>query len=126
MKNVDGFPVIEPSDYPDTVYRALRESVGFWREHMPESEAWQWQHTAHNSWETLVDDHGLMIEDPKLREELARHRDSELYMTPDQLELALVAYGCNILDHKTEEPAGEVDRINALLRGIDEIKKLDA
>src|SRR5579872_1097244 len=104
MKNLNGFPVIEPQDHPEVVDRALRDSLGYWRAHMDEDRAHRWMHTAMNSWETLHDDHGLGIDDLDLRKEISRHRDSPLYMQPDELELALVVYGCDILDKKIDEP----------------------
>src|SRR5581483_4959641 len=108
MKSIDGRPVIESTDYPEVVDKALRQSVRYWRQYDPDRAMW-WHHTAQNSWETLDDDHGLRIEDPQIRAEYARHRNSILYMSPDNLELALVAYGCEILDGQIESPANEIN-----------------
>lgn len=119
MKSFNGRPIIEEQDHPQVVDRALHESIGYWHEHMPPDQANAWVKTAADAWGAVQDGFGLVGD-----EMLEPEGEATLYVSPDQLELALVAYGCNLLDqnHVSNSEIGEIVAINGLLRGIDQIK----
>lgn len=111
MKSFRGRPVITDQDHPATVYAALHESIPYWHKELPD-EATTWVKTANDSWETLADEFRVDLP-PELRGAYG-NREAVLYMSPDQLELALVAYGVH---HITNQQ--EVGKINQLLTNLD-------
>jgi len=117
MRSVNGRPLIESTDSPLVIDAALHHSVRFWHAQMPPEEAAAWQKTAADAWGALQDGFGIVY-DTALRPD----GNALLYMHPEELELALVAYGCELLDSPTDATDDEIIAINGLLRQIDTIR----
>ena len=84
---------------------------------MPQDQAAAWNKIANDAWEALHD--GFSIVD----DEVYRPQgEALLYMNPDQLELALVIHGCELLDQKPPGADADVLAIDGLLKQIDHIK----
>ncbi|HEX3568194.1 MAG TPA: hypothetical protein VHT70_00780 [Candidatus Saccharimonadales bacterium] len=115
MDILRGRPVITGEDYPLTVYKAIHNSVGYLDEVNAPPHL---QHGARNAYETLRDDFSIM-DDKVYRPD----GTSTLWdMSNDNLELALVAYGCELLDKQPKDVIPEVVAIDSLLREIDHLK----
>ena len=124
METIKGRPVIKNQDHPLTIERALQQSFAYWGEHMPPEEARRWAKIASDATDTLKGHFSLVDEDLEIPhgEVLNPEGKATLYLTPDELELALVAYGYNLLEKSGEHIPEELVKVDFLLKEIDEIK----
>lgn len=109
-----GRPVITGQDHPSTVYKAVHESVKYPRLFIPHEPS-LWRHKARNAYETLSDTF-------RIRGSEMDRPDNETIlwdMNVDQLELAVVAYGCKQLDKNRGQLDNEMVAIDGVLRAID-------
>ena len=83
-------------------------------EYMDEGEAFAWNKTAADAWGALGD--GFMIIG---REALNPDGEALLYMSADQLELALVASGVRHLRENGNVQDGEITALDETLRALD-------
>jgi len=118
MKVERGRPIITSEDYPKIVYDALLESIPYHNANSPRERALAWCKTAQDSYETVHDAFGVGYGDPI--EDWPSRGDAMLYMTLDQLELALVNYGCEKIEEKVDD---EVTKVNYLLCAIDGLQQ---
>lgn len=117
MKSASGRPVIEGGDFPRVIDDALHASPRYWAENMPEEEAQHWRKTAADAWGALDGGFGI-IGEHMFRPE----GQATLFVAPDDLQLALVAYGCERLDEGGPGVGTEVMALNGLLRSLDQLK----
>lgn len=106
--------VITKEDHPQVVVAALRESIPYYNRNLPD-QADAWVKAACDAHEAVEDAFGLRF--PDLSSGALPDKESIIYMTPDQLELALVIHGVH---HITQ--AAEVQKVDKLLASIDQIK----
>ncbi len=118
MRSWHGRPIVESSDSPLTVDAALHESVGYWNEHMPDHLAFAWQKKAADAWGALQDGFSIISNEMHNPD-----GDALLYIAPDELELALVAHGCELIDQKAPNADSETVAIDGLLKQIDHIRQ---
>jgi hypothetical protein len=115
MRIERGRPVIESDDHPVTVNRALHVGASLGNEDRTSDEQFRHGKVFADAWGTLQDHFGIV----DLGDEVLVFRpDGEalLYMTPDQLELAVVVHGLQSIAQGADE---EVARVDHILRAID-------
>lgn len=117
MKSAAGRPVIEAGDFPRIIDNALHASPLYWHENKSVEEARHWQKTAADAWGALGDGFGIIGEDMFRPEGQAT-----LFVAPDDLQLALVAYGCDRLDEGGPGVSTEVMALDGLLKSLDQLK----
>lgn len=117
MQSYRNRPLIEASDSPQVIDNALHESVGFWHANMPSHEAQVWEKVAADAWGAIED--GFSIVGDNI---FNPDGEAQLYLSNEELELALVAYGCELLDKDTELANDEVVAINGLLKQFDKFR----
>lgn len=117
MKIERGRPVITREDYPKVVFDALIGSIAFYNANMP-NESSAWCKTAQDSYETLQDAFGVSHDGADA--DWPERGDAMLFMTPSQLELALVNYGC--LQIEAGDTPESIAHVDALLHKLDRIK----
>ena len=115
MKVERGRPVIEREDHLRVVFDALIGSIAFYNANMEPDVASWWCKTAQDSYETLNSAFGVSHDG--IDTDWPERGDATLYMTLDQLELALVNYGYESKDDDI------VTSINSLLCAIDSLKR---
>lgn len=117
MKSFAGRPVIEASDSPLLVDDVLHKSAHYWRSYRPEAQT-SWSKTASDAWGAVQTGFGI------IGGEMYRpDGEARLYVDPDMLEYALVAYGCERIDQEgLESVHEEIVAIDGLLQGIDAVK----
>ena len=87
---------------------------------MPEHDAFNWVQTAQDGYEAVQDGFGIV---DAANEPLRPNGKANLYMTLGQLELALVCFGCEMLDDPEQEDAMmKVANIDELLVSIDTLR----
>lgn len=114
MKQFKNRPVITTHDHPEVIAEALRESIPWYNRHLP-GQADAWIKTACDSYETVEND--FLLLNPELAATVPEDKESIVYMSPDQLELALVIHGV-----KHVADAAEVHKVDELLASIDELR----
>lgn len=123
MEVLRGRPIITSNDHPLTVYKAIRNSVGYLHE---TNAPFHLLHRAQNAYETLQDDFGIIGDELHRPEGISTLWD----MDNDSLELALVAYGCRLLDEQQDtqpnDAVPELVAIDGLLKEIDHLKATTA
>lgn len=124
MELVGGRPLIQSEDFPQTIVRALRYSAWAGYEDMSSNwPRWDWStldHIAHNEWERIED--GFAI----VGDEMYRPDGEQLvYLSPDHLEFALVAYGCKLLSNPDARTDREIAQIDTILHHIDRARTPD-
>lgn len=117
MRSFKGRPVIEGNDSPMLVEDALRASTGYWYSNQPEELADAWQKTAADARGALED--GFRIVDERM---LQPNGEATLFVNPDDLELALIAYGSERIEARPHDIDTEIAAINGLLHSIDQLK----
>jgi hypothetical protein len=112
-----GWPVIQPTDHPITIYNALRDNNQAWRDNRNpiESEAWIAK-TRLDASETVSDGFAIVGDEMWRPDGYAR-----IYVRPEQLEFSLVAHGCQLLEENTSANQQEVEKIDYLLSEVDRI-----
>jgi hypothetical protein len=114
METVKGRPVITKEDDPRTIYDALRVSIRYGNSGQLPTDGRVWIKQAQDASEALGD--GFMLH-YGLDEVESSDAHVTLYMSPDQLEYALVCHGLEQLDR------GEsVQAVDAALLAVDAIK----
>jgi hypothetical protein len=122
MEIANGRPEITPTDHPVTVYKALRYSTTLWYREQSHDRAFWWEHIAHNSWEAIRDEFGILDEEkPPLIPEGKRGK-ALLHMSFDYLEYALVGYGVHLIESEKRSVA-DIDKVDDVLRAIDKALK---
>lgn len=119
MKQYRGRPIIEATDSPLVVDKALHRSVSYFNKNMPKDVAFFWQKRAADAWGMVEDGFRIIggeVRNPK-GDALLRG------MSPDELGLSLVAYGCEIIDKQDPQVDVEILAIDGLLKEIDRIKQ---
>jgi hypothetical protein len=112
MQSWHGQPIITAEDHPEVIRDALKESHR--DEDFPKADVIGWYHTATNAQETL--EGTFQLRHPNYRQ-LTGNERTIIYVWPNDLELALVAYG---LKHEADQRVlGEVDE---LLLSLDAVK----
>ena len=120
MKVERGRPVIEREDHLRVVFDALIGSIAFYNANMEPDVASWWCKTAQDSYETLQS--ALGVSHDGIDTDWPERGDATLYMSLDQLELALVSHGCVQIDNGDSQDVAMVD---TLLHKIDDAKVLD-
>lgn len=116
MKAFKGRPVIEGSDSPQLVDHALRASLKYWDGYKPDQSS-AWRKTAADAWGAVQDGFSI-VGDQIYRPE----GSATLFLSPDDLELALIAYGCEQIDARAPNVEADIVAINGLLKGIEQLK----
>ena len=119
MEARKGRPEITPGDHPMTVYNALLASHALWYAEQGEAVGFAWTKTAQDARGALRD--GFSIINPE-KGPLSLDRKALLFMSPDELEYALVGYGCELIDSDKGSNAAEISYVDELLRSIDKIR----
>lgn len=122
-----GRPEITSADHPATVYRALMGSCALWATEQGQAALSVWSKKEQDATGALGDGFGIF--DPN-SEPLNPDGRARLYISTDELEYALVGYGCDLID--ADEPVGanegatknadEIARVDDLLRSIDKTR----
>ena len=119
MENWKGRPEITSADHPATVYRALMASYALWATEQGQDALSVWSNKEKNASGALADGFGIFNPDD---EPLNPGGHARLYMATDELEYALVGYGCGLIDADETKNTDEIARVDDLLRSIDEIR----
>ena len=119
MNTWRGRPEIELGDHPKTVADALDSSIPY---HYRESLGWvatAWVNTVQDSQGILTDSFGLGVMYPDIK--LVELRSpARLNMSLRDLELALVIYGCELLEGgESPDTSAAVANVDELLLSID-------
>jgi hypothetical protein len=117
MREYKNRPIIEATDSPLIINEALHDSVSYWNKHMDPGQASAWRKKAADAWGAVEDGFSIVgdeVQDPE--------GDALLYVSADELELALVAYGCKLIDAEPPNADAQVVAIDGLLKQIDAIK----
>lgn len=85
---------------------------------MPPDQADAWPKQAADAWGAVEDGFGING-DQVFRPD----GDAVLFVKPDDLALALVAYGCELIDKQDPNANAEIVAINGLLKETDRIKQ---
>lgn len=126
METWKGRPEITSADHPVTVYKALMGSYALWCAEQGEDAGFEWLKKEQDATGALGDGFGIFSPDDAPNP----NGRARLYMRTDELEYALVGYGCGLID--TDEPVGpnegetknadEIARVDDLLHSIDETR----
>lgn len=111
-----GRPIITGNDHPVTVYKAILRSVALANSELTSEDSASWRKTAQDSWETLRDGFGFIHPDQEL---WRSNGEARLYMSMDDLEYIMVAYGVRMLDENPTKYDDEINRANEVLVAID-------
>src|SRR4051812_45276896 len=114
MKQHKHRPVITKEDHPGVVVRALRESIPYYNQVLPK-HAQAWGKTACDAYEAVQD--AFRLDDTGVTDTTLPDSETIIYMSADQLELALVAYGV-----KRIHEVAEIQKVDQLLVSIDQLK----
>ena len=115
MKEFKGRPVITEADHPLTVYRALHASIPYANAGNVHLDPYDWVKRAQDAYGAVGDAFYGVAYDQEASNETA---ETVIFMSPDQLETALVCYGLE--EGRTNE---EVRRVDELLTSIDGLKQ---
>jgi hypothetical protein len=119
MENQRNRPVITSTDHPMTIFKALRRSTALLYREQSHDQAFWWEHVAHNSWETLGDEFGILDEETLPLRPEGKRGGALLHMSFDYLEYALVGYGAHLIENHGKKNVAEIDRVDDILRAID-------
>ncbi len=112
-----GRPVIQSADHPLIIIEALRETGQAWQDNRPPAEVFQWVGYGNaNAWGSIEDIFNIIGD-----EVFRPHSETVIYMSLDQLEFTLVAYGYQLLDQGEEINKDKILKIDELLSKIDEL-----
>ena len=117
MRQYRNRPIIEAFDSPLIIDEALHNSVSYWNKHMGPDQALAWGKRAADAWGAIQDGFSVVGDEVHNPDGSAL-----LYISPDELELTLVAYGCEAIDTRQQNANTKVVAIDGLLRQIDVIK----
>jgi hypothetical protein len=118
MRIINGRPLIEHQDYPAVVSEALHDSAGLSAEYLDEGQSFAWRKIAADGWGAIED--GFTI----IGDEVLNPRgEAQLYMSPDQLELALIASGYMRLKQNNYLPDEKIYALDVALTELDRAKK---
>jgi hypothetical protein len=120
MEAWKGRPEITPGDYPRTVYKALLGSRVLWYGEVTFDTAFAWSKKVEDALGALGDEYGIVHPDEALLDPEGRRGKARLYMSVDELETALVGYGCDLID--AGENTDEIAQIDELLQSIDRVR----
>ena len=117
MKNPNGWPVIEASDYPVTILRALHNSIASRELGLSDEEHMRWTKIVQDAESTLQDSFGIV--DPDSDDEpINPNGEALIYVSPDDLGLSLVAYGSLLPESEEESAHEELLRVDHILNAI--------
>lgn len=118
MKISDGFPIIQPTDHPITVYKALHASPGLLQGAGNEEADGRWLKVVQDAEGALQDGFGIVTPD---NEPLMPDGEATIYVDPSDLELGLTAYGASLIEANDPHQAEEIKRVDQLLRTLGDL-----
>lgn len=118
MNSWHGRLIITAEDHPKILDDALHESIGVWAENQPKEQLERWTKKANDAWDALEGSFAIT------NGEVGRPdgESAVIFVSPDEMELALVGYGCKLLEAIPDGIPEEIPAINGLLKEIDRIK----
>jgi hypothetical protein len=120
MKLLRNRPLIEAGDHPLSIFNALQEQS--WYDSLYDGDKTHLHHKSQNAWETIENGFELDRFDGTLYKPDGQALILDFGV--DDLEFALVYYGCRLLSDGDEIAELEVEHINQLLMRIDVVKGL--